>query len=55
VRQVEKTKIVLDTRDVFFIVQGHRGIDSAAIEQTADVLATACLSLFGGTIEPMYP
>jgi DNA/RNA-binding domain of Phe-tRNA-synthetase-like protein len=55
VRQVEKTKIILDSRDVFFIVQGHRHIDSAAIERTAEVLATACLNLFGGTIERLYP
>jgi DNA/RNA-binding domain of Phe-tRNA-synthetase-like protein len=55
VRQVEKTKIGLGSRDVFFIVQGHHRVEGAWIEQTAEILATACQRLFGGQVEPLYP
>jgi DNA/RNA-binding domain of Phe-tRNA-synthetase-like protein len=38
VRQVEKTKIGLDSRDVFFIVQGHHGVDVASMQRTGEIL-----------------
>ncbi len=55
VRQVEKTKIELGSRDVFFIVQGHHSIDSQSIARTAEMLMQACQHLFGGKVEPLYP
>jgi DNA/RNA-binding domain of Phe-tRNA-synthetase-like protein len=55
VRQVEKTKIRQETRDAFFIVQGHHGIDDAFIERTAVRLAEECRRLFGGEIEALHP
>jgi DNA/RNA-binding domain of Phe-tRNA-synthetase-like protein len=55
VRQVEKTKITLETRDVFFIVQGHDRVTVRAMQQGAELLVTTCQSLFGGDAEPLYP
>jgi len=55
VRQVEKTKIGPETRDAFFIVQGHHGIDEALIGRTAIKLAETCQRLFGGEIEALHP
>jgi DNA/RNA-binding domain of Phe-tRNA-synthetase-like protein len=53
VRQVEKTKITLESTDVFFIVQAHEQVPMAVIEAAAADLQHACLGLFGGRIEPL--
>jgi DNA/RNA-binding domain of Phe-tRNA-synthetase-like protein len=55
VRQVEKTKITAASHDVFFIVQGHRSVSASLLDETADVLVDACLNLFGGVAERLYP
>jgi len=55
VRQVEKTKITSDSRDVFFIVQGHDSMDPALIATAGKRLSSACQALFGGQLEPLYP
>jgi DNA/RNA-binding domain of Phe-tRNA-synthetase-like protein len=55
VRQVEKSKVTLESRNVFFIIQGHRAVDSLVIETTAKTLAAACRQFFGGELEFLYP
>lgn len=55
VRQVEKTKITLDSQDVFFIVQGHQRVDPSKIEGTAKALVASCQEIFGGDLQPLYP
>jgi DNA/RNA-binding domain of Phe-tRNA-synthetase-like protein len=54
VRQVEKTKITLESRDVFFIVQGHKHMETSDIQRSAVFLATSSVRLFGGHIKPLY-
>ena len=54
VRQVEKTKITSESRDVFFIVQGHKDLTISTIQSSAVFLADACVRLFGGHIEALY-
>jgi DNA/RNA-binding domain of Phe-tRNA-synthetase-like protein len=55
VRQVEKTKVTLLSRDVFFIVQGHAEMDGDILSAASKELITACHELFGGDLEPLYP
>ncbi|MEJ0063761.1 MAG: phenylalanine--tRNA ligase beta subunit-related protein [Alphaproteobacteria bacterium] len=52
VRQVEKTKVTHESKDIFFIVQGHDGMPEAAIRQTAENLAGMITSDLGG--RPVY-
>lgn len=54
VRQVEKTKITSDSRDVFFIVQGHKDLTVSTIQSSAIFLADICVCLFGGHLEALY-
>jgi DNA/RNA-binding domain of Phe-tRNA-synthetase-like protein len=51
VRQVEKTKITLDTHDAFFIVQAHAQVEWAVVEDAALQLEQACMRFFGGKVE----
>ena len=53
VRQVEKSKISLQSSDAFFIVQGHDGVGMGAIAAAASDLQRACLDLFGGRVEEL--
>jgi DNA/RNA-binding domain of Phe-tRNA-synthetase-like protein len=55
VRQVEKTRITLDSSDVFFIVQGHDHIAPSTIHEHAQTLQHACRRFFGGELEPLNP
>jgi len=55
VRQVEKTKIVAQTTDAFFIVQGHTGVSANYISDTARLLSKACTRIFGGKVTQLYP
>jgi DNA/RNA-binding domain of Phe-tRNA-synthetase-like protein len=52
-RQVEKTKISLESRDAFFIVQAHDATGMNIIEAAANDLQHACLELFGGEVEEL--
>lgn len=54
VRQVEKTKIVAASRDVFFIVQAHDRAGNVLIAQAASDLSGICTKLFGGSVELLY-
>ena len=55
VRQVEKTKITIDTTDIFYIVQGHHQFPDNAIEDGARELADKSIALFGGELVHHYP
>ena len=54
VRQVEKTKITMTSKNIFYIVQGHDEFDRAVIRSTARELQDISLRLFGGEVEPLY-
>src|SRR5204863_6633380 len=41
-RQVEKSKVTIESRDVFFIVQGHQRVDATALDTAARTLSTVC-------------
>jgi DNA/RNA-binding domain of Phe-tRNA-synthetase-like protein len=51
VRQVEKTKITLESKNIFFIVQGHQDTEENYIKQKAQELHDTILALFGGNSE----
>lgn len=55
VRQVEKTKITMNSSDVFYIVQGHTGFSEAAIRAGAEELVDVSRRFFGGELEELYP
>jgi DNA/RNA-binding domain of Phe-tRNA-synthetase-like protein len=51
VRQVQKTRISLDSHDAFFIVQAHDVAKPDVIKRSAGELEYACLQFFGGKVE----
>lgn len=53
VRQVEKTKVTLATRDAFFIVQAHAHADWVTVTEISEELKRACLGFFGGAVESL--
>lgn len=55
VRQVEKSKITAESRDIFFIVQGHNALPQPHIQATTERLVNQCTTFFGGTVEQLYP
>jgi len=54
VRQVEKTKVTTETRDVFFIVQGNHYTPPEYVKNTGMELCEKILELFGGYAEHLY-
>ena len=48
VRQVEKTKVQPQTKNVFFIVQGNMNTESSYVKETAEKLASLVLRYAGG-------
>lgn len=55
VKQVEKTKVTVDTTDVLFILQGNAQTGPEAIWLAADRLATLVKQFCGGTGRFLYP
>jgi DNA/RNA-binding domain of Phe-tRNA-synthetase-like protein len=50
VRQVEKTKVTVDTTDCFYIVQGNRATSLPRIEDAADHLIDLTTRFCGGSV-----
>jgi DNA/RNA-binding domain of Phe-tRNA-synthetase-like protein len=51
IRQVEKTKVTLSSRDVFYIIQGHAGVSDAALHQCFDELKAITENYCGGSVD----
>jgi DNA/RNA-binding domain of Phe-tRNA-synthetase-like protein len=54
VRQVEKTKVTLDTRDCFFIVQGNRAASARYIASASQELIELTTRFCGGEVEILH-
>lgn len=50
VRQVEKTKVTLETTDVFYIVQGNAATDDAALQTAAARVSELTTRFCGGAV-----
>lgn len=55
VRQVEKTKVTLDSTACFYIVQGNVNTDQTYINTVADELIELTSRFCGGTVKRLYP
>lgn len=55
VRQVEKTKVTLDTTACFYIVQGNNRTDQPYVDSVASELIDLTTRFCGGTITQLYP
>ncbi len=54
VRQVEKTKVTLDTHDCFYIIQGNSATDKTYLLNTADRLISLTKQFCGGQERMIY-
>jgi DNA/RNA-binding domain of Phe-tRNA-synthetase-like protein len=54
VRQVEKTKVTLDTTECFYIVQGNANTPAEYLKQTSDELISLTKQFCGGQEEFLY-
>jgi DNA/RNA-binding domain of Phe-tRNA-synthetase-like protein len=55
VRQVEKTKVTLDTTECFYIVQGNATTDNQYVRNGAERLIRLTSEFCGGEVYPVYP
>ncbi len=54
VRQVEKTKVGVDTKHCFFIVQGNKATDRDHLQRAKDDLITLLTRHVGGNVRMLY-
>lgn len=55
VRQVEKTKVGLDTKACFYIIQGNQSTSAEHIKETAEELVALTQKFCGGQHRILYP